>query len=190
MTVLAAGLAIFLLAHLLPVVGGPRKAIIARIGLLPYRGLFSLAALIGLVLIVWGYGIARESGVTVIYDPPVWMRHLVLLLMLPVFVLLTSAYLHNPISAAVRHPMVLAVKIWAFAHLLANGDVASLMLFGGFLVWGVLDRISLARRERAGEVRVRGGSIANLVASLVVGLAVYGLFIWKGHMWLIGVPVL
>lgn len=190
MTVLFAGLAIFILIHVVPAFPSRRRAIVERISVLAYRGLHSLLALLGLVLIIWGYGMARESGVAVFYEPPVWMRHLVMLVMLPVFVLVVAAYLPSPITAAVRHPMVLAVKIWAFAHLLANGDAASVLLFGGFLAWGVFARISLARRERAGLVTVRGGPMSNAVIAVAVGLVVYGLFVWKVHAWLIGVPIL
>ncbi len=190
MGVLIAGLVIFLSVHLVPVFAERRQVFVARVGAMPYRAIHSLIALVGLVLIIWGFGMAMEEGVPQLYFPPVWIRHLVMLIMLPVFVLLVAAYLPSPITTATRHPMVLAIKVWAFAHLLANGDLASVVLFGSFLVWGVVARISLKRRERAGLVTVRGGPASNAVIAVIVGLAIYGLFIWKAHMWLIGVPIL
>jgi len=189
MNVLIIGLVVFIGCHLLPAFPGARKAIADRLGVNVYRGLFSLVALAGLVLIIWGYGAAREEGSPLVYDPPLFLRHITHLLMLPVFVLLVSAYAHGRITQIVKHPMVLAVKLWAFAHLLANGDLASVLLFGGFLAWAIFDRISLARRQRAGLVTVRGGPATNDIIAIVVGLAIYGVLIWKAHTWLIGVPV-
>lgn len=191
MWVMIAGLAVFLGSHLLPAFPDARAGLKARLGENGYRGLFSLVAIAGFVLLVWGYGLWRAEGPAVLYVPPGWMRHLVMLLMLPVFPLLFAAYLPGRIKATVRHPMITAVKLWAFAHLLANGDAASLVLFLGFLGWGVVDRISVKRRERVGLIAAaRGGPARNDAIALVLGLAVYGLFVWKLHTWLIGVPVI
>jgi len=189
MIILAAGLLLFLGAHLVPASTGLHTRLVGALGLVPYRVLFGIVALVGLGLIVWGFGVARAAGPPILYDPPVWLRHLTLLLMIPVFVLVAATYLPGRISRAVRHPMVTAVKLWAFAHLLANGDAAAALLFGGFLAWGVIDRISLKRREAAGLVTVRGGPWRNDVVAVIVGLAVYAAIVGGLHAWLIGVPV-
>jgi len=190
MLVLVLGLAVFLGVHLVPVVNGLKAGLVGRVGEGTYKVLFSIVAAAGLVLVVWGYGLAREAGPIVLYDPPAWLRHVTMLLMLPVFPLIVAAYLPGRISAAVRHPMITAVKVWAFAHLLANGDAASVLLFAGFLAWGVLARISMKRREAAGLSRVRTGPVRNDVVAVVVGLAVYLAFVWRLHLWIIGVPVM
>lgn len=184
------GLALFIGAHGLPIMPSRRDALIAKIGPNAYKGLFSLVALVGLVLIVWGYGISREDDLTLLYDPPYFLRHVAMLLMLPVFILLASAFVHGRITTIVRHPMVLAIKLWAFAHLLANGELSSVILFGAFLIWAIFARISLARRERQGRVTVQGGPIRNDVIAVVAGLVLYIAFIMKVHMWLIGKPII
>lgn len=186
------GLVIFFGTHLLPTDTGLRASIRTRLGEGPYRAIYSIVAFVGLVLIIWGYGEWRDAGPPILYVPPVWTRHLVMLLMLPVFVLVVAAYAPGRIKAAVKHPMILAVKIWAFAHLLANGDLASVLLFGSFLAWGVIDRISLKRRQRANPHAVQPvtGPARNDLIAVVVGLLVYALFVWKVHVWLIGVPII
>ncbi|MCW2309142.1 NnrU family protein [Rhodobium gokarnense] len=189
MTMLIIGLVAFLGVHLVPSMPALKGRLTGTLGDNGYRAVHAVIALVGLVLIVWGYGEARAAGVPVLYDPPLFLRHLVHLLMLPVFILLISAYAHGRITRAVRHPMVLAVKLWAFAHLLVNGDLASVVLFGSFLAWGVIARISLARRERAGLVTVTGGPVRNDIIAIVGGLVLYGIFVMKAHSWLIGVPV-
>jgi len=189
MVVLALGLILFLGSHLLPTIPVLHDRLVAGLGKGPYRVLYSIVAAVGLVLIIWGYGQARAAGPAVLYDPPTWLRHVTLLLMVPVFVLLVSAYLPGRISAAVRHPMVTAVKLWAFAHLLANGDAASVLVFATFLAWGVVDRISLKRREAAARVSVQRGPIRNDIIAVCVGLLVYAAFVAHLHTWLIGVPV-
>lgn len=191
MSLLLAGLLLFLGLHLIPMLPGARARLTGAVGLNGYRGLFSLVAATGLVLIVWGYGNARDAGPAILYDPPMWMRHITLLLMLPVFPLLVSGYLPSRIRAKVKHPMLAAIKIWAFAHLLANGDLASVLLFGGFLAFAVGDRISLKRRAAAGLVTpFSGGTAGGDVAAIGLGLLLYAAFIWKLHAWIIGVPVI
>lgn len=128
----------------------------------------------------WRFGI-RLSGT----------RHLTLALMVPVFVLLVAAYLPTGhIRKRTRHPMILAVKLWAFAHLLANGDLASVLLFGGFLAWGVIDRISLKRRGDAGGAAVASVAALSDAVALIAGLAIYVAFVLWLHPLLIGVPVM
>jgi uncharacterized membrane protein len=190
MATLILGLLIFLGGHLVTTRRGLRAAAIARLGETGYKAVYSLVALIGLVLIVVGYGAAREAGPPVLWDPPAGLRHLALLINLPVFVLLVAAYLPGRIKAATKHPMLLAVKIWALAHLLANGDLASILLFGAFLAWAVVARISAKRRETAAGVPDRSGPLRNDVLALLVGLALYAAMVLWGHPYLIGVPVI
>jgi uncharacterized membrane protein len=189
MLVLALGLVVFLGSHLLPAASGLHDRLVARLGRNTYRLAYSIVSLVGLVLVIWGYGLARAEGPPILYDPPTWLRHVTLLLMVPVFVLALSAYLPGRISAAVRHPLITAVKLWAFAHLLANGDAASVLLFASFLAWGVIDRISLKRREAAAPVAGRGGRVRNDLIALCAGLLLYAAFVTHLHTWLIGVPV-
>lgn len=191
MSILLAGLLLFLGLHLIPMLPGVRTRLKETLGLAGYRGLFSLVAASGLVLIVWGYANARDAGPPLLYDPPMWLRHVTMLLMVPVFPLLVSGYLPSRIRTMVKHPMLAAIKIWAFAHLLANGDLASVLLFGGFLAFAVGDRISLKRRAAAGLVTpFTGGTAGADVAAIGIGLLLYAAFIWKLHAWIIGVPVI
>src|SRR5690606_13802301 len=126
-----------------------RHELAHRVGEGPWKGLYTLVALAGFGLMVAGYSAVRQHPV-LLWTPPVAMRHVAALLMLPVFVLLLAAYLPGRIQRAARHPMLVAVKLWALAHLLANGGLADVLLFGGFLAWAVADRISLKRRAQAG----------------------------------------
>ena len=191
MILLLIGLILFLGIHMLPVFAARREHLVARFGSIGYRVAFSVLAGIGLVAIIYGYGMARADGSMALWYPPVWTRHLTLLLMVPVFVLLVAAYLPTGhIRKRTRHPMILAVKIWAFAHLLANGDLASVLLFGGFLAWGVIDRISLKRRGEAGGGAATSVSALSDAIALVAGLGIYVAFVLWLHPLLIGVPVM
>jgi uncharacterized membrane protein len=192
MLVLLVGLVVFLGIHSVSIVApGWRSATIARLGEQPWKGIYSVVSAVGIVLVVVGYGIARRSPV-VVYTPPTMLRHLALLVMLPVFPLFFAAYLPGRIKSAAKHPMLLSVKLWAVAHLLANGTLADLVLFGGFLVWAVADRISVKRRtpEQAHAVPGAPPRPANDAIALVGGLAVYAIFLLWGHRWLVGVSPL
>ena len=146
MLVLLLGLVLFLGVHSVRIVAPAwREAMIARRGDNAWKGLYSLVAGLGLVLIVWGYGLARLDPV-VLYAPPLWARHIALVLMMPVVVMLAAAYIPGRIKSALKHPMLAAVKLWAVAHLIANGTLADVLLFGSLLAWAVVDRISLKRR--------------------------------------------
>lgn len=192
MAILILGLAIFQGVHSVSIAAPAwRERVRARMGEGAWKGVYSLVSAAGLALIVWGYGLARADPF-VLWVPPTGLRHLTLLLMIPAFVLLASAFLPGRIKAAVRHPMLTAVKVWALAHLLANGTLADLVLFGGFLAWAVADRISVKKRERAGLLAPpaeppRG---ANDSIAVGVGLAAYAFFAFWLHSFLIGVPVL
>jgi uncharacterized membrane protein len=189
MPLLLLGLLLFLAIHSVRIAAPEwRRTQIASMGEGKWKGLYSAASLIGLVLIIWGYALARPEA-ALIYEPPVWMKHVTLTLMLFAFVFLAVSQVPaGRIKAWVRHPMLLSVKIWAVAHLLANGDAASLVLFLGVLAWAVIDRISVKRREAAGErAEILAGPVMNDVIAIAVGVAVYGLFVWKAHEWLFGV---
>ncbi len=188
MTLLIVGLVIFLGTHSVRIVAEDwRRATIARIGEGPWKGAYSVASLLGFVLIVWGYGQARLEP-TWLWTSPVWVRHLASLLTLAAFVLLAAAYVPgNHVKARLHHPMVLGVKLWALAHLLANNTLADLLLFGGFLLWAVLAfRAARARDRAAGTVYAagRGGATA---ATVVAGLAAWALFAFWLHALLFGV---
>jgi len=188
MTLLIAGLIVFLGVHSVRIFAdGWRSTQIARMGPGPYKGLYSLASALGLALIVVGYGQARTASI-LLWDPPLWTRHLSALLMLFAFVLLVAAYVpRNHIKAAVRHPMVIGVKIWAAGHLLANGHLEDLLLFGGFLAWAVFDfRAARQRDRRDGRIDARG-TLAGDVATILVGAALWAVFARYLHAWLIGV---
>lgn len=191
MLLLIVGLVLFLGAHTIPfAAAGWREAAIARFGEMPWKLVYGLVSAAGLVLIVVGYGAARQNpDPIVLYTPPVWTRHLSLLLMVPVFVLLSAAYLPGRIKSVVKHPMLLAVQIWASAHLLANGTLAAALLFGGFLVWGIADRVSMSRR---GAAVVPGfpASRWNDWAAVGAGAALYVAFLFWLHRVLIGVSPL
>jgi uncharacterized membrane protein len=187
---LIVGLVLFLGVHSVSIVSPlGRQQLVRQMGEGGYKGLYTLVSFVGLGLIVWGYGLAREAPV-LLYTLPTGFRHLAALLMLPVFVLLLAAYLPGRIQRAAKHPMLLSVKLWALAHLLANGTFADVLLFGGFLVWAVADRISVKRRAAAGLMRsapALPGSVANDAIALVGGLVLYAVFVLWLHGWLFGV---
>lgn len=186
MTTLIVGLILFLGLHSLSIVNEPlRNRLHTSMGEAAFKGLFSLASLIGLVLIIWGYGAARLDP-TVIYTPPGWLRHLAMLLLIPVFPLLFATYFPGRIKAKLGHPMLVAVKLWALAHLLANGMLHDLLLFGAFLAWAVADRISLKRRNQR-PIATLPAAKANDAIAIVGGLAVYVVIVFWAHQWLFGV---
>ena len=188
MGLLILGLVIFLGAHSTRIAADPwRTATIARIGEKPWKAIYSLLSIAGFVLIVIGYGAARQSPV-VLYSPPVWTRHLAALLTIAAFVLLVAAYVKpNSIKRAVGHPMVAGVKVWAFAHLLANGTLADVLLFGSFLAWAVLSFIAARRRDRAAGTVYPEGSAARNAITVAIGLAAWAVFAFALHRALIGV---
>jgi uncharacterized membrane protein len=186
--VLVLGLVIFLGVHSVRIVGdGWRAARIARLGELRWKGLYSLASAVGLVLVVWGYGVARGQPV-VLWIPPPWTRDVAALLTVPAFVLLAAAYVPgNRIKASIGHPMLAGVKVWAFAHLLANGTLAAVVLFAAFLAWAMADFASARRHDRAAGTRYPAGTLARDAVVVVVGLVAWALFAFLLHGWLIGV---
>ncbi|MBL8475933.1 MAG: NnrU family protein [Methyloversatilis sp.] len=188
MAMLVLGLVLLLGVHSTRLIApGLRDAGVARLGLLPWKILYAVLSLIGLVLIVQGYGEARMAP-TLLWAPPVWTRHLAALLTLPAFVLMACAYVPGTrIRAKLGHPMVAGVKIWAFAHLVANGTLADLLLFGSFLVWSVVMFATLRRRDRAAGLRRPAGSASRDAIAIVAGIVGWAVFAGWLHLALIGV---
>jgi len=188
MTILILGLLLFLGIHSIRIVAEPaRQGMVERMGLWGYKGVYSVIALVGLVLIIVGYGQARLDPV-VLYQPPQFLRHLSMLLMLIVFPGLLAAYFPGRIQDVLKHPMLVAVKAWAIAHLLVNGTLADVLLFGGFLVWAVFDRISVKRRASgASDLELPRWGFNDAIV-IVGGLGLYLAFVFWLHPLLIGVP--
>jgi uncharacterized membrane protein len=185
---LCLGLLVFLGTHSVRIFAdGWRGEQLARRGEATWKGLYSLLSGLGLVLIVVGYGQARAVQAD-LWIAPIWMRHITALLMLPVFVLLTAAYVPgNRIRARLKHPMVLSVKLWAFAHLLCNARPAELLLFGSFLLWAVLDFRSARARPMPSGPATSAGSASRDAVVLLIGLLAWIGFAFWGHQALIGV---
>ena len=190
MTIFVAGLLIFLGVHSVSIVAPRwRDAQAARMGENGWKGLYALVSIVSFVAMIYGYGIARQAPVMV-YAPPIALRHLAFLLMLPVFPLLIAAYLPGRIKRLTRNPMLLAVILWAVSHLLANGTLNDLLLFGGFLIWSVADLISVSRRTHVRPVPGAPASPMNDVIVIVVGLGLYALVLLWAHARVIGVSPL
>lgn len=192
MLLLVLCLCLFFATHLVRIVApGLRDAAIARLGASAWKGLYSVASVITLVLMIYAFGQARQvTGM--LYYPPVWMSHIALTLMLIAMICLVASLLPpGHIATKTKHPLVLSVKIWALSHLLANGETSSVILFAAFLAWGVVMRIALKRRERAGLlVRPAFVSARYDLIAVVGGVALWAAFIFKLHEWLIGVQPL
>lgn len=188
MILFVAGLGLFLGVHSISIFNRAwRDTMVARLGEGPWKGLYSLASLAGFALLCYGYGLARADPV-VLYAPPAFLRHVALLLLLPVFPLLASVYLPGHLKARARHPMLLATKLWATAHLLVNGNLADVLLFGGFLAWAIADRVAVKRRPQT-LVVLGPGAWRNDALAVVVGLALYAGFVGWLHARLIGVAL-
>jgi uncharacterized membrane protein len=189
MTTFLLGLVGFLGIHSIAIVApGWRARIVERIGAVAWRAAYSVGSLAAFLVMIHGYGVARQSPV-VLYTPPTALRHVAMLLMLPAFTMLLAAYLPGRIKARLKHPMLAAVKLWALAHLLANGTLAEVLLFGGFLAWAVADRISVGRRPARPAADATSGRYNDAIA-VVGGLALYVVFVAWAHGRLIGVPLM
>ena len=188
MTILILGLVIFLGLHSVRVVAeGWRNGVRTRLGENAWKGLYSLASILGFALVVWGFGLARQQPV-LLWSPPLWTRHLAALLTLAAFVMLAAAYVPgNAIKARLHHPMILGVKTWALAHLLANGRLAGVLLFGSFLAWAVLSFRAARQRDRAGHITYPPGRTGPTLVTVAVGLAAWAGFAFWAHAAWIGV---
>lgn len=183
---LLAGMAIFLGIHSTAIVAPAwRDQMVARLGEQPWKGLYGVISIAGFILMVWGYGQAKLEPMLV-YSPPYWLRHIAAILMVPVFPLLLSTYFPGRIKAAAQHPMLTATKLWAVAHLLANGMLPDILLFGGFLAWAIADRISLKRRPIR-PVKALPERRFNDLIVVVAGFALYVWFVAWAHYRLFGV---
>jgi uncharacterized membrane protein len=188
LAILILGLVVLLGAHIFVTFRDARAALIARLGQNGYRGLFSVVALVGLVLIVWGYGDYRAHEWVEVWSPPAFMRHITVGLMLFSVIFLVAAFIPSHIKMRLKHPMLASVKTWAFAHLLSNGDLGSIVMFGSFLAWGVYARIAAKRRGDLGATTAPAGWTGDALV-IALGIVIYLALGYWFHPYLIGVPV-
>jgi uncharacterized membrane protein len=189
LSVMILGLVLFIGVHLLTTQRGLRARFVVSMGEGGYKGFYSLVSLAGLGLMVWGFAHYRSAGMINVWHPPVAFRHITEALMLPAVILVAASYIRGRIYATLKHPMLAGVKLWAAAHLLANGDLGSIILFGAFLAWAVFDRISLKRRSDAGAPPIPVGGVGNDLIAVVVGIIAYLALGFVFHPVVIGVPV-
>lgn len=193
MMLLIVGLILFLGVHLLPTSPELRAGLQARLGTNGYKAVFSLLSLAGLIVIVLGYHkLQLHPGKNpILWNPPEWTRHFAAGLMLPAMVLLVASVIPSRIRTTIRHPLLSAIKIWALAHLISNGDLGGVLLFGSFLAFAVYDRISVKRRGALGPLgNAKPPSVVNDVIVIVLGIALYAALLFGGHAWLFGVSPL
>jgi uncharacterized membrane protein len=187
--VMIAGLVLFLGIHTLSTRRDLRAGLIASVGEGGYKIGYALVSLLGLVLIVWGFAEYRATEWIEIWHPPKVLKHIAVALMLPAVILVAAAYIRGRIYVALKHPMLAGVKLWAAAHLLANGDLGAIILFGSFLGWAVFDRISLKRRTDPGAPPIPVGGLGNDLIAVAVGIVAYLALAFAFHPVVIGVPV-
>ena len=187
--VMILGLVLFLGVHVLTTRRDLRARLIAASGEGGYKGGYSLVALLGLALIVWGFADYRATGWVDVWFPPTALKHITVALMLPAVILVTASYIRGRIYLTLKHPMLAGVKLWAAAHLLANGDLGSIILFGSFLAWAVFDRISLKGRSDPGGPPIPVGGVGNDLIAAAVGAVAYLALAFVFHPVVIGVPV-
>jgi uncharacterized membrane protein len=182
------GLVIFLGAHVFVTMRGERAKLVAKIGEWPYRGLFSLVSILGIALIAYGFASYRAAGMVMLWNPPAWTRHIVVALMWPASIMVAAAYIRGNIARVLKHPLLVAVKTWAFAHLCANGDLGGVILFASVLAWAVFDRITLKRRADPGAPPIPAGGGKNDLIAIIVGTIIYLALGFVFHPIVIGVP--
>jgi uncharacterized membrane protein len=170
--------------HVVPTLPGLRERLVARLGEGTYKGLFALLSIASFILLVWGFA---KAPVIQIWSPPAWTRWVAIILMLPAFIFLVAAYVPGQIKAKLKHPFLVAIKTWALAHLIANGDLASIILFASFLAYAAYDRITLKGRPDRGLVATpKSGPPSNDAIALVLGVLLYLAFLFWLHPLLIG----
>jgi len=189
MGVMLIGLVLFLGAHVFVTLRGPRAAVIVRIGEWPYKGLMSIVALVGLVLIGYGFAQYQATGWIEVWSPPRWTYYVTQLLMWPASICVVAAYARGNIWRKLKHPFLVGVKTWAVAHLISNGDLGSIVLFGSVLAWAVYDRITLKRRSDPGAPSIPVGGLRNDIIALVIGTLLYLALGLVFHPLVVGVPV-
>ena len=182
------GLIVLLGVHVFVTMRDRRAALVSRIGEWPYRGLFSLASIVGILLIAYGFAAYRAAGMITVWNPPSWTRHIVELLMWPASIMVAEAYIPGNIKRVLKHPMLAGVKTWAFAHLCANGDLGGMILFGSVLAWAVYDRITLKHRTDPGGPPIPIGGTRNDIIAIVVGTIIYLALGFVFHPVVVGVP--
>ncbi len=187
--VMILGLVLFLGVHTLTTQREVRAQVIAASGEGGYKIGYTLVSLLGFVLIVWGFAHYRAAGMWEIWTPPTALKHLAVALMLPAVILVVASYIRGRIYTTLKHPMLTGIKLWAAAHLLANGDLGSIILFGSFLGWAVFDRISLKHRADSGAPPIPVGGPSNDLIAVAVGLVAYLALGFAFHPVVIGVPV-
>ncbi|MEO1719687.1 MAG: NnrU family protein [Pseudomonadota bacterium] len=187
MPLLLTGLVVFFGIHAVPMFPDFRQGLVDKIGRGAWMALFSILSLVGLVLIGQGYRAHWADGNLLLWQPPTWASHISLLLMLFASIAIVAAYVPSRIRDILKHPMLVAIKIWAVAHLLANGDLASVILFSAFLIWAIADRISVKRRAALGPLGEKTGTLTGDIIVLGAGIALYLAFMLWVHEWLIGV---
>jgi uncharacterized membrane protein len=186
--VLVLGLIVFLAPHVLTAFRDERQRLVDRMGLGPYKIVYSVVSAVGIALIVYGFARYRATGWIEVWHPPAWTRHVTVALVLPAIVCIVAAYIPGHIKVALKHPFLAGVKLWALAHLISNGDLGSIVLFGTLLAWAVFDRISLKHRTDAGAPPIPIGGARNDVAAVAIGVVVYVLLGRYFHPYVIGVP--
>ena len=182
------GLIVFLGAHVFVTMRDRRAAAVARIGEWPYRGLFSLVSIVGILLIAYGFAAYRAAGMITVWNPPAWTRHIVVVLMWPASIMVAAAYIPGNIKRVLKHPMLAGVKTWAFAHLCANGDLGGMIMFGSVLAWAVYDRITLKHRTDPGAPPIPIGGTRNDIIAIIVGTIIYLALGFVFHPVVVGAP--
>jgi uncharacterized membrane protein len=182
------GLALFIGAHVFVTMRDARAAAIARLGEGPYKGLISVVSLVGIVVIGYGFAHYRATGWIDVWHPPAWTRHVNNFLMWPAIVCIVAAYSPGDIKRILKHPMLVGIKLWAVAHLVANGDLGSIILFGSLLLWAGYDRMTIANRDDHGGVVFPIGGRGNDIVAVIVGTLIYLALAYWFHPYVIGVP--
>lgn len=188
LAILILGLAVFFAPHVFTAFRAERQAAIARVGENTYKAVYSVLSFIGLALIVYGYARYRATGWIDVWYPPAWTRHVTVALVWPAVIMVVAAYSPGRIKATLKHPMLAGIKLWAFAHLISNGDLGSIVLFGSFLAYAVFDRITLKRRTDPGAPPIPVGGLRNDVIAVAGGTVLYLLLGGLFHPYVIGVP--
>ena len=188
LAIMILGLALFIGAHVFITLRERRAVAIARLGEWPYKGVLALASLVGIILIGYGFASYRAAGMINVWSPPAFTRHVTDLLVWPAIIFVVAAYVRGDIARVLKHPMLVGVKRWAFAHLISNGDLGSIILFGSILGWAVFDRITLKRRSDPGAPPIPYGGRTNDIVAIVVGTLLYLALGFWFHPYVIGVP--
>jgi uncharacterized membrane protein len=189
LAIMILGLAVFIGGHAFVTFRAQRAAAVARMGELPYKGIFSLVALAGIILISYGFSQYRGAGLIELWHPPAWTRHLTVALMWPATICVVAAYSRGDIQRVLKHPFLVGVKLWALAHLIPNGDLGGIILFGSILAWAVFDRVTLKRRSDPGALAIPNGGRRNDVIAVVVGTLLYLALGFWFHPYFIGLRV-